>query len=241
MPSETPALPETTVPTATTVQSETTMPTEAVAQPLTYNQAMLVLAQAGLEALANSASQHKAKRTPAQESHFLCSWMVESLKEKRFSKLVADDLTQWIRDARSQGAGAQLPDLFSRIVRQYQVATSKTQDLGDALGQLIEAMKALDWLVITDSDIDTKLKLDGQGQSSLIISAKALAGHIANGELIKPISLYLRGDENVLAQQALAQGLIVSQGNKKTSLIKHHKAYILTPNNNLAQLCLLIK
>ncbi len=222
MPSETQALPETTV------------------QSQTYNQAMLILAQAGLEALASSASSHKAKRTPAQESHFLCNWMVESLKEKRFSKLVADDLTQWIRAARSQGAGAQLPNLFSRIVRQYQVATSNTQGLGNALLQLIEAMKALGWLVITESQIDTKLKLDGQGQSSLIINAKELTEHLANGELIKPISLYLRGDENTLAEQALAQGLILSQGNKKTTLIKHHKAYILKPGNNLIKLCLLI-
>jgi hypothetical protein len=229
------------MPTETTAQTETTGLTNTTAQSQTYNQAMLILAQAGLEALASSASRHKAKRTPAQESHFLCNWMVESLKEKRFSKLVADDLTQWIRDARTQGAGAQLPDLLTRIERQYQVATSKTQGLGDALARLIEAMRGLDWLVITDSDIDTKLKLDGQGQSSLIISAKALNGHIKNSELIKPINLYLRGDENVLAQQALAQGLIVSQGNKKTSLIKHHKTYILTPDNNLAQLCLLIK
>ncbi|MGL6123710.1 MAG: DUF2913 family protein, partial [Shewanella sp.] len=70
----------------------------------TYNQAVLELALAGLADLTASAQTKKAQRTSAQESHFLCNWMVESLKEKRFSKLVADDLTAWIRLARSQGA-----------------------------------------------------------------------------------------------------------------------------------------
>lgn len=229
------------MPSQTTLQSQTTVPSQTKVQAQSYKDAMLELAQAGLVALAAFASQHKAKRTPAQESHFLCNWMVESLKEKRFSKLMADDLTQWIRDARSQGAGAQLPQLLSRIAKQYAVATVHTQALGTALFKLVDEMKALNWLVITDSDIDAKLKLDSQGQSSLIISAKEIAQHIKEGELIKPISLYLRGDENVLAEQTYAQGLIVSQGNKKTTLIKHHKTYVLAPHNDLAKLCLLIK
>lgn len=223
------------------MRSETPVGSETRVQSQTYKEAMLVLSQAGLAALEASNAQHKAKRTPAQESHFLCNWMVESLKEKRFSKLVADDLSLWIREARSQGANAHLPQLLGRIVKHYQVANQNNQGLGTALLALIDAMKALDWLVITESDIDTKLKLDSQGQASLIISAKEMAKHIVEGELIKPISLYLRGDENLLAQQALDQGLILSQGNKKTSLIKHHKAYILMPKNDLTQLCLLAK
>ena len=78
----------------------------------TYNQAILELALAGLTDLTTSAQAKKAQRTPAQESHFLCNWMVEALKEKRFSKLVAEDLTTWIRMARSQGAGAELKRLL---------------------------------------------------------------------------------------------------------------------------------
>jgi hypothetical protein len=39
-----------------------------------------------------SAPPRNGKRTPAQESHFLCTWMADFLKEKRFSRLVMEDL-----------------------------------------------------------------------------------------------------------------------------------------------------
>ena len=38
------------------------------------------------------AEQKAGKRTPAQESHFLCTWMADSLKEKGLSRLVMEDL-----------------------------------------------------------------------------------------------------------------------------------------------------
>ena len=41
----------------------------------------------------------------------------------------------------------------------------------------------------------------------------------------------MRGDEQVLAEAAFARGLLLSQGNKKTTLVKHHKAYRLMPGN----------
>lgn len=206
----------------------------------TYNQAVLELALAGLADLTASAQTRKAQRTPAQQSHFLCNWMVESLKEKRFSKLVADDLTAWIRLARSQGAGADLKQLLERIVFQYQTVEQSEPTLGTALNAMINTLKQTDWLVFTDTEINTKLKLDGEGQSSLVIDARALAQHIHDGQLIKPINLYVRADEQQLTRIALSHGLLLSQGNKKSSLIKHHKAYRIYPDNQLPSLCLLL-
>lgn len=206
----------------------------------TYNQAVLELALAGLADLTTSAQTKKAQRTPAQESHFLCNWMVESLKEKRFSKLVADDLTAWIRLARSQGAGAELKRLLERIVFQYQTVEKSEAALGTALNAMLDTLKQADWLVFTDTEISTKLKLDGDGQSSLVIDAKELAQHIKDGQLIKPINLYVRADEQQLTRIALSHGLLLSQGNKKTSLIKHHKAYRIYPDNQQPALCQLL-
>lgn len=206
----------------------------------TYNQAVLELALAGLADLTASAQTKKAQRTPAQESHFLCNWMVESLKEKRFSKLVADDLTAWIRLARSQGAGAELKRLLERIVFQYQTVEKSEAALGTALNAMLDTLKQADWLVFTDTEISTKLKLDGDGQSSLVIDAKELAQHIKDGQLIKPINLYVRADEQQLTRIALSHGLLLSQGNKKTSLIKHHKAYRIYPDNQQPTLCQLL-
>ena len=205
----------------------------------TYNHEVLTLALAGLSALTLSASQHKSVRTPAQESHFLCNWMVESLKGKKFSKLVADDLTAWIRQARSQGAGAQLKNLLERIVYQYQTANAVTVDFDVRLNAFIAELTEQKWVVITDSVVNEKLKLDSDGQSSLIISAKELSDHIKLGKITKAISLYVRGNEDFIATTSLKHGLLLSQGNKKTSLIKHHKNYQLMPKNQHAKLCLL--
>ncbi|GCF90412.1 MULTISPECIES: DUF2913 family protein [Shewanella] len=206
----------------------------------TYNQAVLELALAGLADLTASAQTKKAQRTSAQESHFLCNWMVESLKEKRFSKLVADDLTAWIRLARSQGAGAELKRLLERIVYQYQSVETSEPALGTALNAMIETLKQADWLVFTDTEISAKLKLDGDGQSSLVIDAKEFNQHIKDNQLIKPINLYVRADEQTLTRIALSHGLLLSQGNKKTSLIKHHKTYQIFPKNQQPALCQLL-
>ncbi|GIU04233.1 DUF2913 family protein [Shewanella morhuae] len=206
----------------------------------TYNQVVLELAIAGLADLTASAQTKKAQRTPAQESHFLCNWMVESLKEKRFSKLVADDLTAWIRLARSQGAGAELKHLLERIVYQYQAIEKTEPALGIGLNAMLEELKQAQWLVFTDTDITAKLKLDGDGQSSLVIDAKEFSQHIKDDQLIKPINLYVRADEQQLTRIALSHGLLLSQSNKKTSLIKHHKTYRIYPHNQQPALCQLL-
>lgn len=206
----------------------------------TYNQAVLELALAGLADLTASAQTKKAQRTSAQESHFLCNWMVESLKEKRFSKLVAEDLTAWIRMARSQGAGAELKRLLERIVHQYQTVEKSEQALGAALNAMIATLKQAEWLVFTDTEISAKLKLDADGQSSLVIDTKEFNQHIKDNQLVKPINLYVRADEQTLTRIALSHGLLLSQGNKKTSLVKHHKTYQIFPHNQQPALCQLL-
>ncbi|MGL4748376.1 MAG: DUF2913 family protein, partial [Shewanella sp.] len=152
----------------------------------------------------------------------------------------ADDLTTWIRMARSQGAGAELNRLLERIVYQYQTAENSPLELGTALNAMITELTESEWLVFTDTEINTKLKLDGDGQSSLVIDVKEFTQHIQDNKLIKPINLYVRADEQLFTRIALSHGLLVSQGNKKTSLIKHHKTYQIYPRNQLPALCLLL-
>ncbi|WP_394199927.1 DUF2913 family protein [Shewanella waksmanii] len=205
----------------------------------TYNQAIVELAQAGLAALAERNTNPKAMKTPAAESHFLCSFLVQAQKTRRFSKLVADDLTVWIRNARSMGAGAQLPELLQRIDNQYRAIGDSLQ-LGQKLQNMLEELSKQDWVVIVDCDVDTKLKLDSDGSHSLVIDVSQFEQHIDQGELLKPINLYVRANEQALAQAAAKHGLLLSQGNKKTSLIKHHKTYQLCPNNQHSALALLV-
>lgn len=207
--------------------------------PPNYNQALFDMATQSLAELARTAEQKAGKRTPAQESHFLCTWMADSLKEKRFSRLVMEDLKGWIQQGRTLGAGADLKGLLERIVCQYGRAMAVPEQLGARLAALLAELESMGWLVFTDSELDAKLRLLSQGQSSLVISASEYQGHIAEGELLKPLTLYVRGDEKQLAQAAFAQGLLLSQGDKKATLVKHHKAYRLVPANAQPALALL--
>ncbi|MCZ0750665.1 DUF2913 family protein [Aeromonas enteropelogenes] len=197
----------------------------------TYNQALLEMASQSLAELARTAAQKAGKRTPAQKSHFLCSWMAESLKEKRFSRLVMEDLKEWVQLGRTLGAGADLKGLLERIVSQYERAMAAPTQLGTRLNALLAELAAAGWLVITESEINAKLKLQSGGQPSLIISASEYGEHIEDGELTRPLTLYVRGDEQLLAQAAFTHALLLSLGNKKGSLVKHHKAYRVMPGN----------
>ncbi|WP_028773250.1 DUF2913 family protein [Shewanella waksmanii] len=205
----------------------------------TYNQAIVELAQAGLSALAERKQSTKAIQTPAAESHFLCSFLVQALKERRFSKLVADDINTWIRNGRSMGAGAQLPALMQRIDKQY-LALADSKQLGDKLQAMLAELGEQDWVVIVDCDVDTKLKLDSDGSASLVIDVSQFEQHIDQGEVVKAINIFVRADEQQLAAAAAKHGLLLSQGNKKTSLVKHHKTYVLQPNNQQPALGLLV-
>lgn len=205
----------------------------------TYNQALYDMASQSLAELARTAAQKSGKRTPAQESHFLCTWMADSLKEKRFSRLVMEDLKAWVQLGRTLGAGADLKGLLERILRQYERAMAEPVQLGARLADLLAELEAAGWLVLTTSEVNAKLRLQSGGQSSLIISASEYQGHIEAGELVKPLTLYVRGDERVLAEAAFARGLLLSQGNKKTSLVKHHKSYRVMPGNEQSALALL--
>ncbi|MFT5705379.1 MAG: hypothetical protein ACI8SK_001334 [Shewanella sp.] len=205
----------------------------------TYNQALLELVQAGLAALEQRSANGNAIKTTTAESHFLCSWMVQALKERRFAKLVADDLTHWISIARSMGAGAQLPLMFKRIEIQYS-AVQGAKHLGDALQAMLTDLEQNDWLVILDAEVDTKLKLASDGRNSLIISVDQYQSRIQDHKIIRPITLYVRASEQLLAQAAAKHGLLVSQGDKKSSLIKHHVMYQVFPGNRQPALALLL-
>ena len=204
-----------------------------------YNQALLDFANAGLAALSDYAAKSSSAKTPAAESHFLCSWMVTALKERRFPKLIADDLTFWIRQARSMGAAAELKLLLQKISQQYSYIADKQQGLAASLKAMLTELEADDWLIITDQEVTKKLKLASDGHSSLIIPEDQFQQRIDGNELLKPITLYVRALEPAFAAVAYKHNLMLSAGNKKASLIKHHKAYQIWPKNLQPALALL--
>ncbi|QYJ76175.1 DUF2913 family protein [Shewanella sp. FJAT-52076] len=203
-----------------------------------YNASLLAMATAALNAL-DSSHAGAAHATEAQQSHFLCSWMAQALKDKSFDKAIAGELTLWVRQGRSMGASAKLKRLLQTIRHQYSTLAEHTSGLGSALAAMLDEARQQEVIVYTDTPIKTKLKLDADGQSSIIVCADEYQQHIQNGELIKPISLFVRADEKYLANLAFSHGLMLTQGDKKSSLIKHHKRYGLFPKNHLPSLALL--
>ena len=121
-----------------------------------YNQALLEMARQSLAELERTAAQKMSKRTPAQESHFLCTWMADSLKEKRFSRLVMEDLKTWVQLGRTLGAGADLKGLLERVQRQYERAMHEPVQLGSRLADLRLALEGAGWLGFTDSELNTR-------------------------------------------------------------------------------------
>ena len=150
-----------------------------------------------------------------------------------------EDLKAWVQLGRTLGAGADLKGLLSRIVCQYGRAMAEPGQLGARLATLVAELQSAGWLVFTDSELSARQRLLSQGQSSLVISASEYLGHIEGGELVKPLTLYVRGDEKQLAEAAFKLGLLLSQGDKKSTLVKHHKAYRLVPDNAQPALALL--
>jgi len=206
---------------------------------ISYNHALLEFSNAGLAALAQSAANSTTAKTPAAESHFLCSWMATALKKRTFSKLIADDLSFWIRQARSMGAAAELKLLLQKINVQYSYIADKQHGLAANLNAMLTQLAAEDWLIITDQEVTKKLKLNSDGQASLIISDEQFEQCIDGDELVRPITLYSRAPEATLSARAYQHDLLISAGNKKASLIKHHKAYQIWPENLQPALALL--
>ncbi|WP_299490831.1 DUF2913 family protein [uncultured Shewanella sp.] len=205
----------------------------------TYNDAILELATAGLQALETYNATAKVK-TASTQSHFLCHWMVTAQKNKQFSKLVANDLTLWIRQARSQGASVDLPAILLNISTQYRLISHKQQGLGARLTALLAELEQEDWIIIKDQRLSPNLKLNSHGQRSLVISEEEYLYHIQDNELIKPVTLYIRADLYTIASKALKHELLLTLGDKKASLIKHHKAYHIWPKNLAPKLALLV-
>ena len=133
--------------------------------PSAYNQALLEMATQSLAELTRTGEQKAGKRTPAQESHFLCTWMAASLKEKRFSRLVMEDLKGWVQLGRTLGAGADLKGLLERIVSQYQNAMANPLQLGSKLANMLAELEQAGGLAGTDRERSERQAAPAIGRS----------------------------------------------------------------------------
>ena len=183
-------------------------------------------------------AQEKGKipRNPLSETHFLAAWTTNAMKKKRFETDVLPTLQAWQRKARSLGKDAALVTTFTAIKNTYEhvfdaelkpKAVTKTQ-----VSDLCEALSSLQWLVNTDLEVGEKLNRHSAGKASMIISSDEFESHFVDGELIKPISLYIRGDVSEALKAAYEQCLLMYKVTDYKSKVKYHGEYIIYPHNN---------
>jgi len=178
----------------------------------------------------------KIPKNPLSETHFLAAWTTNAMKKKRFESDVVPTLTIWQRKARSLGKNAALVETFTAIKQSYehifdQDLKAKPVDKEQVIA-LCSQLTEQQWMVNTDLEVGEKLNRHSGGQASLIICSNEFEANFEQGLLVKPISLYIRGDLPEALQVAFEQSLLLYKVTDYKSKVKYHGEYIIYPDNN---------
>ncbi len=203
----------------------------------TFNRDIHQLATTALAELAEAQGAGRLPRTPVSEAHFLGRWITQALKQHRFPRTTAAQLKAWQQQARSRGGGAELVALFSRIRSGYGPLL-----LGEAQGMapvqepqlmaLLKGLEALGWQVETRYAVTRACHHPSEGRHSLVVCADALSNAFDEaGQLVEPLSLFVRGEVVTLVQAAYQQGLLLHKISDYRALVKYHGEYRLYPHN----------
>lgn len=201
-----------------------------------FYQEIYKLVSDGLQELADSQQAGKTPHNPVSETHFLSAWVTKAIKQQRYDHCLAKTLLAWQQQARSMGKNAQLKQqfehiyqTFSGIPRDEDVARATTSEQLESLYELLEDA---DWLVTTEYEVNRKVTHHTDGQASLVVCAKQFKEGISEqGEVIKPISLYVRGDAQFFVDTAYKAGLLMYKVTDYKSKVKYHGEYIIYPHN----------
>ncbi|PSW21361.1 DUF2913 domain-containing protein [Photobacterium sanctipauli] len=190
----------------------------------------------GLSTLSESQAAGKTPRNPVSEAHFMNLWVTKVIKQQAYDHCVAKTLIAWQKQARSMGKNAQLKQLFEHIQSTLS-ATRNEEGCGKLVAKpqidtLFEQLEDEDWLLTTEYEINRKVTHHTDGQASLIVcSAKAKEAFSEQGELIKPLSFFVRGDAKALVNMAFGQGLLLYKVTDYKSIVKYHGEYVVYPGN----------
>lgn len=186
--------------------------------------------------LNDAQAKGKIPKNPLSETHFLAAWTTNAIKKKRFESEVVPTLILWQRKARSLGKNAALVETFTAIKQNYEHVFDenlKTKPVNkDQIIALCEKLTSLQWMVNTDLEVGEKLNRHSGGQASMIICNQAFENNFEHGLLVKPISLYIRGDIAEALQTAYEQTLLIYKVTDYKSKVKYHGEYIIYANND---------
>jgi hypothetical protein len=191
----------------------------------------------------------KLADTPVSNTHFLVRWVTRSLKTQRFPRCVGDDLTRWQKAGRSQGTASDLLFTFNNIAKFYQhllPIDKEPETITDAdIEAFLDRMEQEGWSVCTEYDLTEKTQIFSEGDNSLVLCAKQCVECFATNDeqskdtpetLVKPISMFVRGNHARFIQLATGAGLLVHKRTDYKSIVKYHGEYLIYPSNKGSQL-----
>lgn len=201
-----------------------------------FYQELHQLVSDGLFELDGSVAAGKTPNNPVSETHFLSAWITRVIKQQRYDHCVAKTLLAWQQQARSLGKQAQLKQKFEHIrwtLSGVQTESGLNRPVdSDGVHAFYQALEAAGWMVTTGYEVNRKVTHHTDGQASLVVCAtKAKAAFSEEGVLIKPLSVYVRGNSQQCIDLAYEKGLLLYKVTDYKSLVKYHGEYILQPAN----------
>ncbi|MCE2570181.1 DUF2913 family protein [Motilimonas eburnea] len=202
-----------------------------------FAKAITLVAETALLELEQACQQGGVSRTPVNEAHYINAWVTKAIKLQRFPHCVAKTLLNWQQQGRSLGKKADILPILKRILATYAHVRDSQHQLVKVyepqLQTLLEQLTEANWNVIDQVELARKMKLNSNGQDSLIICAKQYADAINETErrLIRPLSLYVRGDVTQLVDLAYQQQLLLFKKTDYKSKVKFHGEYLIFPSN----------
>ncbi len=202
-----------------------------------FSQEIYKLISSALAELDASQASGKTARNPLSEAHYLGAWVTMAMKKKRFDPIVLETLQGWQRQARSLGKNAGLKEQFIYLEKCYSQVLDADKQVQpvciEQLNNLYSALRELQWLVTTDLEVGDKLNRHSGGQDSLIVCVDKIVGSFdIQGTLSKPLSLYVRGNQQVIIDLAFKQNLLLYKKTDYKSKVKYHGEFIVYPNND---------
>lgn len=189
-----------------------------------------------LDDLSEAQAKGKIPQNPLSETHFISAWTTNAMKKKRFESDVLPTLKIWQRKGRSLGKNAALVETFTAIKKSYEHVFDESLKAKpvtkEQVVQLCESLTSLEWMVDTDLEVGEKLNRHSGGKASLIICSTEFDTHFEDGMLIKPLSLYIRGDVVEALKAAFESTLLLYKVTDYKSKVKYHGEYIIHADNN---------
>jgi len=198
-----------------------------------FKQHLLAVVSQGLIDLEQAQSKGKVPKNKLSESHFFSVWVGQALKQKRFDISVVEILKAWQQQARTQGAAANLRQVFSQLSRTYAGLSDEVKLTLDDVDALLAMLTGLEWQVTCDLLVSKKMSVSSHGVSSLVISSDIYEQAFNKKSQLR---CYVRGQQQQFIDSCYELGILVFKVTDYKSAVKFHGEFILDIANNHHQL-----